>query len=116
MGNARDIHVDTVAFLVYLRLRAVRLYSLLELILGIGHVLWTGICFLCLIGDADTAGQIQAQLNAAHLGRYSVLIGHQLAAHKRIIPKIAENPENEHQCQEAQKPLSFAALHDTLSP
>ncbi len=63
--HTRDLNIDPVgALLIYLRLRAVILYTLLQLVNRVVHIL--GIRILIshhLICDADTTCQIQSQLN-----------------------------------------------------
>ena len=91
------------------------MYSLLQLVLGIGHILGARIFFLRLVGNADAACQIQTELDSAILGSYSVLIGDQLTLLKSIIAEKSEDTEHNEQSQEAEQSLSFVALHDKIS-
>ena len=64
VGRTRDIDVDTIAsLLVNLGLGRVALCLQLELIDGIRHLLRGRVVFGGLVGDGNTAVQIQAQLN-----------------------------------------------------
>ena len=67
--DTRNVDVNTIpALLIDLRLGGVILHALLELEDGVLHVLRARILLLRLVGDADTAREIQTELNliAAH--------------------------------------------------
>ena len=64
IGRTRDIDVDTIAsLLVYLGFGGIALCLQLKLVDGIRHLLGGRILFRGLVGDGNTAVQIQAQLN-----------------------------------------------------
>lgn len=81
--------------LVYLRLVAVAFHSLLQLVDGVRHLFGRRVLLDRLIGDADAAVQIQAQLDLIH-----VAVAH-----------IPENSDSNDQYDQAQKALSFVAFH-----
>ena len=69
IGDTRNVDINTIpALLIDLRLGGVILHALLELEDGVLHVLRARILLLRLVGDADTAREIQTELNliAAH--------------------------------------------------
>ena len=69
IGDTRNVDVNAIpALLIDLRLGGVILHALLELEDGVLHVLRARILLLRLVGDADTAREIQTELNliAAH--------------------------------------------------
>ena len=67
IGNTRNINVDPVtSLLVHNSLGTVVLYTLLQLVNGIGHFFRCRILIYCLIRDADTAGQVKTQLDIIH--------------------------------------------------
>ena len=68
IADARDLDIDSVrALLVYLSLCTVALYTLLQLVDGIIHVLCRRLLISdSLIGNAHTTGKVQAQDNIPH--------------------------------------------------